>query len=129
MDSLTQSGTNADWLPSHALDFTWHRHASVAAAFSGRANTANTAAVVVEAADTSMGLLTTARKTAITSTTSPCKLVLPAHFALSNVEVWSNVPVSTTRSGATRNGLISPSQPPGKRPKPWRWGPAGKAAG
>ncbi|BCU78540.1 DUF3500 domain-containing protein [Luteolibacter sp. LG18] len=89
--------------PIHPLRFTL-----LAAAATGiaAADTANTQAVVT-AANTFLAPLTTAQKTAIDSSSSSALNTSAIYNAsLTNVEVWSNVPISTTLSGATRNGLI-----------------------
>lgn len=89
--------------PTHVLI----RTAALCAALLGsaKADTANTQEVVT-AANAFMALLTTAQKTAIDSTSSPVNSSCLYNATLSNVEVWSNLPVSTSLSGATRNGLI-----------------------
>lgn len=71
----------------------------------GLADTANTAAVV-SAAATFKGGLNSTQQAFIDSTSSPVNSSCQYNLLLSNVEVWSNVPISTTLSGATRNGLI-----------------------
>ena len=79
--------------------------AALLPAISCRADSANTAAVVSSATTFKAGVNAT-QQTFIDSTSSPVNSSCQYNFLLSNVEVWSNVPVSTTLSGATRNGLI-----------------------
>ncbi len=71
-----------------------------------KADSANTAAVTA-AANAFMAPLSSTQKTPIdaasgTTLNTSCLY----NFTLANVEVWSNLPVSTTYSGTTRNGLI-----------------------
>ena len=79
--------------------------ALVLPAISSRADSANTAAVVNAVTTFKAGLNAT-QTTFIDATSSPVNSSCQYNFLLSNAEVWSNLPVSSTLSGATRNGLI-----------------------
>ena len=78
--------------------------AALLPAVSVRADSANTAAVV-SSATTFKTTVNATQQAFIDSTSSPVNSSCQYNLLLSNVVVWSNVPISTTLSGATRNGL------------------------
>lgn len=76
-------------------------------AVASRAQATATTTNVVTAANAFMALLNTTQKTFIDSSSSgSLNTSCLYNSSLTNAEVWSNIPVSTSFNGATRNGLI-----------------------
>src|SRR5882757_843907 len=79
----------------------------LASAASGSAQSTATTTNVVTAANAFMVLLNATQKSAIDSfTSSQLNTSCLYNSNLTNAETWSNIPISTSFSGATRNGLI-----------------------